>query len=295
MKKTLLAAALLSTTILGGALATTTAHAEDPTTPEPVSKSLSSQGSVKFYTDLGGFDPVDPGDPGHTTNPGTTDPDIDDPTPQPGTDGPLSLDYVPDLYFGLNKVSTSDQTYDSYALGLYEDGYDKPATKPAAIYAQVSDVRGTLAGGTYGGWTLSVAQKDKFTTEDQKMNLGDATQISFKDQKAKSNWVDATAPSVMATDGITLLPNNESQTVFAAKANEGEGTWLSVWGDVSQEQRDTLKDPTDPASDIVQAEANVDKSVTLSVPGNVKKAAVRYATTLDWTLTDTPAEVTPGA
>lgn len=286
MKKTLLSTVLISSVVLGSALiATQTAHAD--------AKSLQSQGSVKFFPDT---DPIDPIDPiGPTPDPiDPVNPDPDDPTPDPtpGTDGPLSLNYVPDLYFGLNKISIDDQTYNAYAtptVDKTDPANPIPTGKYVPIYTQVTDERGA-----YTGWTLAVAQTDQFTSEGSKSTLGDATEISFNNQKLFGAWANATQPSVLCTDGITLLPDNQEHIVMSAAANEGEGTWASRWGEVSQEQRYTADKANPDAAPTLQ-EANVDTSVQLKVPGSVEKVAERYVTNLNWTLSDTPADVTPGS
>ncbi|USJ21433.1 WxL domain-containing protein [Lactococcus formosensis] len=289
MKKTLLSTVLISSVVLGSALiATQTAHADQNGTPRGA---LQSQGSVKFFPDTDPIDPIDPvGPTPNPIDPVNPDPDDDDPTPTPGTDGPLSLNYVPDLYFGLNKISIDDQIYNAYATPTVDKtnpANPVPTGKYVPIYTQVTDERGA-----YTGWTLTVAQKDKFTSEDLKSDLGDATEISFKNQALFGTWANATQPSILATDGITLLPDNQDHVVMSAAANEGEGTWASRWGDVSQEQRYTV-DSQDPNAEPTLQEANVDTSVQLKVPGSVEKLATRYVTDLNWTLSDTPADVTP--
>lgn len=271
MKKAL-TTVLLSTMVLGGVItASQTAHADQNGKP---GGTLHSQGSVKFFKNT---------DPKPTPDPNPVNPDPDDPTPdpEPGTDGPLSLDYVPDLYFGLNKISEQDETYNAYATKIMsEDG--NTVEKYSPIYTQVTDARGV-----YGGWTLTVAEKDQFKAESG-ATLGDATTITLKDQTLSGVWENATTPSHTAGT-LTLLPNNEIQTVASAKANEGEGTWTSTWGTVSTEQRYTA-DPEDETADPTLQDAKVDTSVQLTVPGNVKKTAERYVTNLDWTLTETPAQ-----
>jgi len=89
--------------------------------------------------------PVDPDNPDPTNPVKPTDPDGGD--PKPGTNGPLSIDYVSDFDFGTQKISSANQTYFAKAQSYSGDKAD------SALYAQISDNRGTSA-----GWTLSVAQ-----------------------------------------------------------------------------------------------------------------------------------------
>jgi hypothetical protein len=281
MKK-VLTTVLLSTMILGGVItATQTAHADQNGKP---GGTLHSQGSIKYFPDKDPVNPVDPDNPTpDPVNPVNPDPDDPTPNPEPGTDGPLSLDYVPDLYFGLNKITTKDETYNAYATPLKKD--DGSIDKYVPTYTQVTDKRGA-----YTGWTLTVAEKDPFTSTSSKATLGDATSITLTNQKVAGIWKDATAPSSLGGT-ITLTPNNEAQKVVAAKANEGEGTWISSWGQVSTEKRYTpAKDTEGNETDPTLQDTQVDNSVQLTVPGSVKKMAERYVTNLDWVLTDTPAQ-----
>lgn len=239
---------------------------------------LGSEGSIKYFQNDEVVPPIDPEepDPEKPVDPGNPDPE--GPDPEPGTDGPLSLDYVPHLYFGLNQITNKDTVYNAYATPLRnpEGGVDKYVPN----YVQVTDERSA-----YAGWTLTVAQKDEFTSGSGS-TLGSATQISLTNPSTKGVWEDATAPSVV-TDSINLLPNNEAQTVLAATENEGEGTWINSWGTVETEQRFTAVEGEDEPQ---LKDAQVNKAVQLSVPGSVKKQAERYVTNLDWVLSDTPAQ-----
>jgi len=78
---------LVSATLLGTALLTTTAHAGE------TGANYDSNGAVKFTPNTDPNNPVDPEnpDPDNPVKPiDPTDPD----GPQPGTDGPLSIDYA---------------------------------------------------------------------------------------------------------------------------------------------------------------------------------------------------------
>ncbi|WP_430602868.1 hypothetical protein IGJ02_000174 [Enterococcus sp. DIV0724b] len=263
---------LLSSIVLGSlSISTFSAYAEDVA-------QLGSEGSIKYFENDETVPPVDPEDPDPTDPVDPGNPDPEGPDPEPGTDGPLSLDYVPHLYFGLNQITNKDTVYDAYATPLRnaEGGVEKYVPN----YVQVTDERGE-----YTGWTLTVAQKDEFTSGSG-ATLGNATQISLTQPNTLGVWEDATTPSVVANP-INLLPNNEAQTVFAAAAAEGEGTWVNSWGTVEEDQRYAeIAGEEQPQLQATQ----VNKAVQLSVPGSVKKQAERYVTNLDWVLSDTPAQ-----
>ena len=67
---------------------------------------------------------------------------------------------------------------------------------------------------------------------------------------------------------------------MSAKVNQGAGTYSNRWGTV-----ETVKE-TDKDGNEVDAE--VTKAVTLEVPGSTPKDAVKYSTTLTWSLSDVP-------
>lgn len=270
MKK-ILASALLSTMVLGVAVTAQTAFADEN------GGQLNSEGSIKYFKSTDPVDPVDPEKPDPTDPVDPGNPDPEGPDPEPGTKGPLSLDYVPHLYFGLNEITNKDTVYNAYATPLRNANGEVESYSPN--FVQVTDNRGD-----YTGWTLTVAQQDQFTSGSGS-KLGEATQITLTNPSTKGVWENATMPSVVS-DSISLLPNNEAQTVFAAAKNEGEGTWVNSWGTVEEEDRFTeVEGQNEPQLKATQ----VNKAVQLSVPGSVKKEAERYVTNLDWVLSDTPA------
>jgi hypothetical protein len=190
-------------------------------------------------------------------------------------DGPLTLDSVPNLDFGLNSIATKDTTYDAYAMKSEDTHQYVPN------YAQISDQRAD-----HTGWTLAVAQTNPFTA-DSGATLGPNTILTLTNQKVSGTTTGAVPPSFLANT-VTLLPNNEAQIVCAAAANEGDGTWKSIWGTVATEKRYTENTANPNAAPILQ-DTQVNKGVQLMVPGQVKKVSEQYVTNLDWVLSDTPA------
>lgn len=233
-----------------------------------------SNGTVNF---MPGTDPTNPVDP---TNP---DPDKPvnpvDPTnpdgPNPGTEGPLSIDYASSFDFGLNKISNKTETYYARAQ-TYKDNADnsKLSNLVTPNYVQVSDNRGTN-----GGWTLTLKQNGQFKNDNTLNKELTGSVLKLTDPTVKSNTQGITPPA--ANKEIALDPTGKESVVFSAAKNAGAGTWVDAWGKTEQvtEKNEANKDVA----------ANITKAVALTVPGSTPKDAVSYATTLTWSLSDVPA------
>ncbi|MBO0462418.1 WxL domain-containing protein [Enterococcus sp. DIV1298c] len=217
-----------------------------------------SNGVVQFVpntdptTPVDPTNPVDPVAPIDPTEPGGGDPD-------PGTNGPLSIDYASGLDFGMQKITSKDETYFAASQKyreLDENGNPLADIKEGPNYVQVTDNRGTEA-----GWTLKVNQEGQFTSSSGKVLTGATIRLR--------NGNVVTASTSGAPDGaadIVLDANGAQSTVMTARVGNGAGTYLFAWGSV----------PT------------ADTSIELNVPGATTKYAEKYATRLTWTLSDTP-------
>lgn len=224
-----------------------------------------SNGAVQFVPNTDPTNPVDP------INPDPEKPvDPIDPTdpigPNPGTNGPLSIDFASSLDFGLNKISNQNQTY--YARSQrFTNLTDRPN------YIQVSDNRGTNS-----GWTLKVKQDGQFTATTTTLNsVLTGAQVTLKNPTITSNGT-ATAP--IATNTIVLNPDGTEVIVMSATDQAGAGTWINSWG--------TVEEVTEKDINGNDVQVNVTKDITLDVPGATPKDAVKYQTKLIWTLTDVP-------
>ncbi|MBO0448996.1 WxL domain-containing protein [Enterococcus sp. MJM12] len=224
-----------------------------------------SNGVVEFIPNPDPTKPVDPTNP-DPTNPvepvDPTDPD----GPKPGTDGPLSIDYASSLDFGINKITNSDQVYYARAQ-QYKDG-----TAATPNYVQISDNRGNNA-----GWTLKVKQNGQFKAASALNDTLTGSVVKLVSPTVASN---STAVHPTAASVIELNPDASESLVMSAKAGEGAGTYVDRWGSV-ETVKETDKDGT-------QVDAQVTKAITLSVPGSTPKDAVKYSTTLTWSLSDVP-------
>jgi len=236
---------LVSATVLGTALLTTTAHAGEK------GAEYNSNGVITYTPSEDQTNPLDPLNPENPVTP--KDPTTDDGKPEPGTTGPLSIDFASSLQFGEQKITSGDETYPAQAQ-VYTDKDGKEQEGPN--YVQVSDNRGTEA-----GWTLKVKQNGQFKTESDKELTGATITLANGNVVSKSASANPTGP-----DTIVLTPNSETG-VMSATAGQGAGTYLMDWGTSA----DTAKE-----------------SVTLDVPGSTTKYADSYKTTFTWTLTDVP-------
>ncbi|MDR3189591.1 MAG: WxL domain-containing protein [Lactobacillaceae bacterium] len=238
--------ALLSTTLLATLSLSTLAFAD--TTPVD----YNSKASIAFTPSTDPTNPVDPTNPDDPIKP--VDPDGTD--PEPGTAGPLSIDFASSLDFGAQSITSVDKTYYAAAQkAVAADGstVDKPN------YVQVTDNTGTDQ-----GWGLTVTQQAQLA--DAKGNTLKGAAINFANGEAVTGTnTDAGTPT--ATASYSLVPGTASNVTSAA-INQGEGTWVTRYG-----------------SDATSA-AN---SITLSVPGVSTKRAAAYTSTLQWTLTQNPS------
>jgi len=236
--------------------------------------SYNSNGAVNFIPNTDPTKPVDPTnpDPNNPVNPvDPTDPN----GPNPGTDGPLSIDYASSFDFGVNKISNKNETYYARAQKFKnEDGSASDSVRPN--YVQVSDNRGNN-----GGWTLQVKQNGQFTNENTLNKTLTGSKITLVNPVIKSNAKNVDAPEA-ASNKMDLDPEGSQAVVLSAKKNAGAGTWVHAWG------TDTSK-VTEKAEDGSDVQADINKEVSLFIPGETPKDAVKYSTTLTWSLTDTPA------
>lgn len=185
------------------------------------------------------------------------DPDTPDPTKpvdpkdevEPGTPGPLSIDYVSNFDFGTQKTSGNAATYTAKPVEIKLSNGEEVMRAP---YAQVTDNRGTNA-----GWTLQVAQPAQLSNGSEEL---EGAQITIGEGNVTGT------PTVK--DGVAgkeVVLSEDSQSVFTAEAGAKGGTWVNSFGTAE--------------------EVNVE----LSIPAGTKiDQDTEYTTNLNWTLTDAP-------
>ncbi|MGX7150247.1 WxL domain-containing protein [Enterococcus ureasiticus] len=200
--------------------------------------------------------PVNPIDP---TKPVKPVPEIDgeeNPHP-PSTKGPLSINYVSNLRFGSQKAQGNDAIYKVKPDQLMDD---EETVIEVPNYIQITDNRGTNV-----GWRLTVKQNGAFKNGSNDLA---GTELVFTNPvlSAKSGKTE-TAPTANPT--FTLTADGQEALVMNAEAGHGMGTWADRFGDTNDQAT---------------------SSIQLKIPGDSKKVAGLYKTSLTWTLSDSPQQ-----
>ncbi|WP_445449204.1 WxL domain-containing protein [Enterococcus lactis] len=192
---TLAATILLSSSLLS------TLNVQADETIEPAKDSATSTAKITFTGDNSDpVNPVDSDDPDNPVNP--VDPDDPD-NHGTGDNGPLSIDYVSNITFGTQDISTTSQVYNA---------------ENAEPHVQITDKRGVE-----GGWTLTAAAT-KFVASDNSELKG--AELSFKNGVAETTS-DNTSKAPVTSD--LIFDNTEAKTVMTADSLKGQGTWLDVF------------------------------------------------------------------
>ncbi|MHC5252784.1 WxL domain-containing protein [Listeria kieliensis] len=223
--------------------------------PEPLvysadwSSTTKSKADLTYTKNAGGTKPVDPDHPGEEIVPETV------PPANPGTPGPLSIDFASNIQFGSHEITGRTETY--YAALTPVKVLASGASKKVANYVQVTDNRGTL-----GGYRLTVKQNgqlrsDQTVLEGAEMVLLNSTLKSATNKKTPRNF-----------KKIVLDASGKSASdVIIAPAGTGAGTWLNAFGSSTEQAK---------------------KSIQVILPKETKKQAGHYRTTLTWEMIDSP-------
>ena len=202
----------------------------------------------KFNTDKGP-EIIDPEDKDKPLKP--TDPEVN-----PGTNGPLSIDYISNFHFGEQIINGNGATYFAELSKMEkEDG----TLKDYPNFIQITDDR---ANGK--GWHLDVKQDGQFKTPSGQEI--DGAELSFLNPKLESK-IASNEPT--AYEVVKLDPTGQSSApVINAEYKEGMGTWINLFGKDAKEGLESIK---------------------LEVPGNIILSTTEeYKTTLSWELSDAP-------
>ncbi|MGM0889237.1 MAG: WxL domain-containing protein [Bacillota bacterium] len=209
-----------------------------------------SIGKIEFEKQDSSPGPINPTDPEEEIN-------IDDePAPNPGTGGDLSIDYASHFNFGKYKISGNKEEYFA-ALKSGTNASGGEVTVPN--YVQVSDNRGTNM-----GWTLSVKQDNQFVGADMTELAGAYISIYDVAVNGKNEVQYAPAP---ASDKIEIRPDGATHEIMSAEGGKGMGTWVGLF---AEDKEGT----------------NAGSAVSVTVPGETAKSEQEYITTLTWVLTD---------
>lgn len=256
MKKTsVLAAMLLSSSILGAQIASAAEAANGPL-------ELETKAHVKFIQEdetTGPTDPEVPGGGGEGGEGGGGGETIDPENPggvTPETNGPLAIVFAPHFEFGEHVMAAKDLNAPAFSNIVGKEGTNVPH------FVQVKDARGT-----HKGWNLTV-KAEQLAFEGGKAIDGAIIKLAKQEIHSENgNGIVETAMTQIALDG------GAEQTVMTAAAENGQGIHSAQWGD---------------AESIIDAEGQlINKDVTLYIPStSVTMATVDkdYTANLTWTL-----------
>ncbi|WP_430597942.1 WxL domain-containing protein [Enterococcus sp. AZ177] len=217
---------------------------------------------------------------------GVKDPENPDEAVDPGiangTQGPLRIDFVPQLDFGKGKVVNKKVIFPVNAQQF------KGSTTSRGQFIQVSDYRPNPT-----GWALQIRQEEQFKSAENNTLKGAI--LSFDNSWTNSKTNAAQAPDV-SKEVIHL--NNIGETYDLAKAEfgKGGGTWSIVFGasgENSSGQKATLAPKLDDQGKPVidqKLKKNIysNSAVKLAIPEAEEIKAGTYSTVLTWIISELP-------
>lgn len=214
---------------------------------------------------------------------------IVDPGKGYSTTGPLRIDFISDLSFGLNKINATERVYDSMAQLFRSE------TDPRGYYVQISDFRENVS-----GWQLQVAQTSQFNNnviqDTQEQELVGAT-LSLTKAWANTNSGKNPGEIEITNEAIAISEIGASYTVAIADTNMGKGTWTIAFGGSPRYQENDPKGTLTPIvtednEPVMNTEYNKqaysNSAVQLKVPNETAIYPVHYTTQLRWTLVAGP-------
>lgn len=230
--------------------------------PEPDSKTGTSEAQIEFVPNKNVPDLINPDDP-------TTEFPSEEESGENNT-GPLSLDYVPNISFGTDKMIKAKQ--EEYPAVKSDNDFSP--------FVQVTDNRGTGAGwqlnATFNGFTEIVTNEEGEEIEENSLP---GAKIIFSNNE--ENIVTNGAPEdkkPSSKDSVELSADDSTNTdmIMNAQNDKGMGSWAMVWKDP-----DTIETPEE------------NESIKLEIPGGIATTG-KHKATITWTLSDVPpTEETP--
>ncbi|MEI5993967.1 WxL domain-containing protein [Candidatus Enterococcus mansonii] len=167
----------------------------------------------------------------------------------------LSLSYVSDLSFGTHATANHSQEFFATPDKITDKNTNH--TKQVPNFVQLTDKTGKNL-----GWELTVAQSKPLTNE--RGFALENTRFIFRNIVLKGLLPEANSP-IIPEQEITLTKVNQPVLIARAAKETGQGTWFVQFGKEGNEAA---------------------KSISLYIPGKVKKEPGSYNTTLTWTLTN---------
>lgn len=197
-----------------------------------------SKNSVEFQG--GNTDPTDPVDPTDPDNPNPPIDPVDPSNPGTGNPGPLSIDFISNIQFGSQDISTKTETY--HALNEHP-------------YVQVTDKTGQGK-----GWDL-VATASEFKDSSGSKTLKGA-ELTFLNGQTNTNAANVSAaPTAQQRVSFT---NQSAQPIMTAQAGEGKGTWVDVWSGKANDNGNVTLKVLPGSADEATYTATIDWTLTIA-------------------------------
>ncbi|MBL1229138.1 WxL domain-containing protein [Enterococcus sp. BWB1-3] len=268
MKQTL--THLLGCLVLGSVLC-----AALPVSAQAETSSTAGNGHVRFAGDEGDGLVKDPEHPDTPVDPGES----------PRTNGDLRIEFVPQLSFSANRLSSKDTSYPVNAQ-LFHDG-----TAARGNFIQISDYRGGAL-----GWTLQLRQEMQFYNPDTPNRQLDGAVLSLDQAWTNSAQTAVQAP-VVSKEVIHLDNIGSTYNLAEAAVGTGSGTWSISFGASAENPlgltstlTPKITEDGQPVVDAAYENQQVyeNSAIKLSIPGATKKDPVTYTTVLTWILAELP-------
>ena len=173
--------------------------------------------------------------------------------------GRLSLDFISQFNFGIQRISNSDQTYYAQPQRLLNEAETVNESEERPNYVQISDRR---PDNERNGWQLSVTQNEQFSNQSGHELIGSEIQL-FNQELVSAQG--GTIPELQEEPVQQILPNTR-KVLIQANGESGTGTWIYRLGN----------------------QQTADKSVGLYVPKGTNPEATSYSTKLTWELSAVP-------
>lgn len=244
-------------------------------TPEQIAeaeraKTLTGKGKVTFEESNTKTDKGDPEEETIIDVPGVVNPD----------GGPLRVDFVSELDFGVQEIKLAGGVYNAAAAE------DKTNNKIRGNFVQVTDSRGAGDDGVSKGWELKAKMSKQFETADKTSKIKGASisylnpVVTYKEDKGS---VQTPRPDVALdkakyeANGAAILSvdengNGNEETMLTAKKGNGLGTYYLQFG----RNKDYSK----------QADDTTASSVKLTVPANLPLKQSEYTADITWTINE---------
>lgn len=264
----------LNKKIISGLLFLTLIQSTTKLTYAADAKNTNANGIVRYEVNDEKTVPVDPEHPEEAINVPESE--------YTSTSGLLRFDFIPNLHFGAQAISSKDSVYEVNAQ-LFSD---TRSARPNHV--QITDNRGEIS-----GWELSVKQDTQFYSDDDKKEELKGVVLSFDKQWANSTMSKEYSPTIVK-DAIKIEQIGASYPIAKAEPGKGAGTWEIVFGSTGEIEgiektlTPLLNAEGQPVTNPLFNNNGVYKNsaIRLFVPSKSTKHPAKYKTELTWTLSE---------